>query len=217
MRCRVYQKQGLISNDDMLYTLSLFALEPVRWVKRYEWREMTPMEVCAIGTFWKSIGDAQCISYEDMPSCKTGWRDGLHWFEELEAWSIAYEERNMLPSTYNNITANETVRILVFDLPSSWFGFGRSLASALMDDRLRKSMMYDAPSPFFQSCVDTFFAVRKTLLRHAFLPRPWFMAQDFLSDKPDKNGRYHRLAFESEPWYYENTWWNRNTLQVWIK
>jgi len=32
----------------MLYTLSLFALEPIRWVNRYEWREMTPMEVCAM-------------------------------------------------------------------------------------------------------------------------------------------------------------------------
>jgi hypothetical protein len=45
---RNYQKKGLISNDDMLYTLSVFALEPVRWVKRYEWREMTPMEICAL-------------------------------------------------------------------------------------------------------------------------------------------------------------------------
>ena len=31
-----YLKAGKISNDDMLYTLSLFALEPVRWVNRYE-------------------------------------------------------------------------------------------------------------------------------------------------------------------------------------
>jgi hypothetical protein len=44
----LYQKKNLISNDDMLYTLSLFVLEPVRWVKRYEWREMTEMEICAL-------------------------------------------------------------------------------------------------------------------------------------------------------------------------
>jgi len=201
----------------MLYTLSLFALEPVRWVKRYEWREMTPMEVCAIATFWKSIGDAQGISYEVMASCKTGWKDGLHWFEELEAWSTAYEEHAMVPSTYNHTTGNETVRMLVYDLPSSWFGFGRNLSSALMEHRLRKAMMYDPPSPRFQACVDWFFAIRKILLRYTFLPRSSFMVQRLLSDKPDKNGRYHRLTFESEPWYYENTWWNRNTLQVWIK
>lgn len=44
----VYIKSGQISNDDMLYTLSMFALEPRNWIKRYEWRELTPMEVCAL-------------------------------------------------------------------------------------------------------------------------------------------------------------------------
>ena len=44
----IYQRKGLISNDDMLYTLSLFALEPVRWVNKYEWREFTDLEVCAM-------------------------------------------------------------------------------------------------------------------------------------------------------------------------
>ncbi|KAE9987389.1 hypothetical protein EG327_003835 [Venturia inaequalis] len=44
----LYQKKNLISNDDMLYTLSLFATEPCRWVNRYEWRQMTEMETCAM-------------------------------------------------------------------------------------------------------------------------------------------------------------------------
>jgi hypothetical protein len=44
----VYQKAGKISNDDMLYTLSLFVLETSRWIRTYEWRAMTPMEVCAM-------------------------------------------------------------------------------------------------------------------------------------------------------------------------
>jgi hypothetical protein len=201
----------------MLFTLSLFALEPVRWVKRYEWREMTLMEVCAIGTFWKSIGDAQGISYEDLPSSKFGWRDGLHWFEELDRWSTAYEERAMVPSQYNHETANETVKILIYDLPASWFEFGRKLTSTLMDDRLRKAMMYDAPPAWLQSTVDWVFAIRKILLKYMFLPRPSFMAPRYLSKEADKNGRYHTLLFETEPWYLENTWWNRNSLQVWIK
>jgi hypothetical protein len=47
-RDSMYQKKGLITNDDLLYTLSLFALEPVRWIERYEWRKMTPMEICAM-------------------------------------------------------------------------------------------------------------------------------------------------------------------------
>jgi hypothetical protein len=43
-----YQKAGKISNDDMLYTLSLFVLEVPRWVNQYEWRTLTPMETCGM-------------------------------------------------------------------------------------------------------------------------------------------------------------------------
>jgi hypothetical protein len=45
-----YIKAGKIRNDDMLYTLSVFALEPARWINRYEWRKMSHLEMCASGT-----------------------------------------------------------------------------------------------------------------------------------------------------------------------
>ncbi len=53
-----YQRAGKISNEDLLYTLSVFITEPISWIAKYEWRELTDMEICAIGTFWKSIGDS---------------------------------------------------------------------------------------------------------------------------------------------------------------
>ena len=42
-----YQKAGKISNDDMLYTLAVLALEPKRWIEQYEWRKLNEMELCA--------------------------------------------------------------------------------------------------------------------------------------------------------------------------
>lgn len=48
-----YQKAGKISNDDLLYTLSVFVTEPIDWVARYEWREMTDTEKNAFATFCK--------------------------------------------------------------------------------------------------------------------------------------------------------------------
>jgi hypothetical protein len=36
-----YQKAGKISQDDLLYTLSVFVTEPITWVGKYEWRSMT--------------------------------------------------------------------------------------------------------------------------------------------------------------------------------
>jgi hypothetical protein len=44
-----YQKAGKISQDDLLYTLSVFVTEPITWVGKYEWRSMTEIgEMC----FW---------------------------------------------------------------------------------------------------------------------------------------------------------------------
>ncbi|KAF2185019.1 hypothetical protein K469DRAFT_726903 [Zopfia rhizophila CBS 207.26] len=63
-----YQKAGKISNDDMLYTLSLFALEPIRWIYLYEWRRLTDLERCACGTFWKTMGNDMHVSFKPFPS-----------------------------------------------------------------------------------------------------------------------------------------------------
>ena len=43
-----YQRAGKISQDDLLYTLSVFITEPISWVGKYEWRALTDMEKCAI-------------------------------------------------------------------------------------------------------------------------------------------------------------------------
>ena len=141
----VYQKSGLILNDDLLYTLCLFAAEPMRWINRYEWRTLENFEKCALGTFWKSIGDAMGIGYEGLKSGQTGWTDGLQWLEEIIEWAEEYEKRCMLPDINNKTTAEETTGLLLWYVPSAMKGIGKSLVSALMDDRLRTAMMYVFP------------------------------------------------------------------------
>jgi hypothetical protein len=138
-----YRASGKILEDDMLYTLSLFALEPIRFVKMYEWREMTEMERCAVGTYWKSLGDALGISYEILPSGKTGFRDGIHWLEEIREWSLRYEVKHMKPHPRNKEIADRTIDVLVYNLPRFVKPFGLYFVSFLMDERLRSAMMYD--------------------------------------------------------------------------
>ena len=136
-----YRKSGKIAEPDMLYTLSLFALEPSRWVARYEWRRLTDMELCAIGTFWKSLGDAMMISYDKLPSSGSGWKDGLQWLQEMDAWGQDYERSYMVPDNNNKILGESTTRILLFGVPS-WLHEGATKAfTCLLDDRLRASMM----------------------------------------------------------------------------
>ena len=137
-----YRKSGKITNDDMLYTLSLFALEPVRWVKRYEWRELTELELCACGTYWKSIGDAMDISYSKLPSLVPGWKDGLQWLDEVEAWSLKYEEAYMVPANTNKQLADSHFEIIFINVPARFLGPCKKLISVLLGERLRKAMMW---------------------------------------------------------------------------
>ena len=142
-----YQKPGKnkIKDDDLLYTLALFAGEPTRWIDQYEWRKLEDFEKCAIGTFWKAIGDAMGIGYQNLRSGTEGgtpWTDGLQWLDELNEWSAKYEERYMVPDKNNQKTAEQTVAILLYNLPKPAKPYGRKIVSALMDDRLRTAMMY---------------------------------------------------------------------------
>lgn len=136
-----YQKSGQLLDDDMLYTLALFAREPARWIDQYEWRKLEDFERCAIGTFWKSVGDAMGIGYEKLNSGKDGWVDGLQWMDEVVEWADEYEKSCMRPHINNKITADQTVAILLWNIPPAMKGFGKHIVSALMDDRLRTAMM----------------------------------------------------------------------------
>lgn len=135
-----YRASGKILDDDMLFTLALFALQPIRFINRYEWRQLSDLERCAIGTFWKSVGDGLEISYEKLPSGKTGFRDGIQWLEEIDAWSEEYEAKFMVPDAKNRETADQTTAVLVYMLPKMLHPVGLQVVSFMMDDRLRKAM-----------------------------------------------------------------------------
>lgn len=136
-----YRASGKILEDDMLYTLALFALQPIRFINKFEWRTLSDLERCAIGTFWKSAGDALDISYSALPSGTAGFKDGIQWLDEMDAWSQAYEERCMVPDEKNRETADQTTDILVYMLPKLLVPVGLQFVSFMMDDRLRKAML----------------------------------------------------------------------------
>jgi hypothetical protein len=124
----------------MLYTLSLFVLETIRWTAKYEWRAATGLGRCAMGVCWKDLGEKMKISYERLPSANSGWKDSLHWLQELGAWSLAYEAENMVPAESNAQFASGTFDIALFNLPTFLKPYGYSVASCLLEPRLRKAM-----------------------------------------------------------------------------
>ena len=103
---------------------------------------MTDVELCACGTYWKSMGDAMEISYAKLPSSANGWQDGLHWLDEVRTWSDEYEESHMVPAETNKHLTDSQFDYLLPDWGPEYRDPCKKMAVALLGDRLRRSVMY---------------------------------------------------------------------------
>jgi len=135
-----YREEGTISNEDLLYTLSVFVIEPPRFARLYEWRAMNEMEYCAYGVFWKAVGDAMGIQYKGLLTHDT-WRDGIEFADDITAWAKKYEADMMKPSVIANKPARALIPIITYWIP--WFAtsFAEEVVCILMGDRVREAFM----------------------------------------------------------------------------
>ncbi|RAK97041.1 uncharacterized protein BO80DRAFT_364960 [Aspergillus ibericus CBS 121593] len=211
-----YRASGKILEDDMLYTLGLFATQPIEFVEKYEWRNLSDLEKCAIGTFFKSLGDSLDISYDALPSGKTGFRDGLQWLEEVRTWSEDYEARCMVPNVKNREIADQTIAMLLYMVPKPLQNIGLNFVTFMMDDRLRKAMLFDAP-PTFQAMLFSFLlSARRFAMRYLALPRPYFLRYTSYTEEVDENGRIFMVNWDAAPYYVKPTFRNRWGPVAWL-
>ncbi|KAF1364717.1 hypothetical protein EJ07DRAFT_171690 [Lizonia empirigonia] len=176
-------------------------MEVERWIRLWEWRSLTKMEICAFGTHWKVVGDAMGIDYSNLRHGPRSFKDGLAFFEDIKEWAEQYELEHMVPDKYNHQLAEETTRILLANAPDVLKPYGQNMVTALMDDRLRCAMMYDEPPPIYLRVVKAIFGMRKLISRWLLLPRPYALRVRPVTDNPDlKTGRYFMTEYENEPW-----------------
>ncbi|MFJ1804258.1 oxygenase MpaB family protein [Streptomyces sp. NPDC088180] len=93
-----------ISNGDMLYVLSTFVFEPIRWIDRWAWRRTVETERLSAFYFYREVGARMNI--QDLPSEYT----------EFERFNVEYERANfrLTPSSVE-------VGAAVMKLYSSWY------------------------------------------------------------------------------------------------
>ncbi|KAI3327842.1 hypothetical protein HD806DRAFT_337217 [Xylariaceae sp. AK1471] len=205
-----YRKAGKISDADMLYTLSLFALEPVRWANRYDWRRLTDVERAAMGVFWRDMGEAMSIPYDILEPYVGERRDGLDWLEAIDQWSMTYEEKYMVPAGSNEKLGWGTLNVLLFNTPTWLRGFTLKLVSAVLEDRLRAAMRIEEPGRIHRAIVNSFLTLRAWTVRYTHLPRPSWLRNKFFTDDLDpKTGKYHTVQYIAHPWYMKPTFWSR--------
>ncbi|KAG6041917.1 hypothetical protein E4U41_000406 [Claviceps citrina] len=209
-----YIKAGTISNQDLLYTLSVFVTEPIAWIGRWEWRPLTDMEVCAQGVFWKSVGDAMGIECAGLLE-RDSWRDGIEFVEDVTAWARGYERERMVPADTNRQTADELLRLLLHCVPTrGGRAFARHAIGVLLGERLRSAMIHPNPPPSVEQIVHFILSTRRFLLRHLSLPR--FSPRVEFSDRDPQTGRYHHNDYLLDPYYVKPTLASRWGPLAWL-
>ena len=142
------------------------------------------------------------IDYSGLRHGPSNFKDGYEFFEDIKKWADEYERRCMVPNKFNHQLAEETTRILLVNVPGPMKRFGKVLVTALMDERLRKAMLYDKPPAIYLKTIKFIFGVRKLFLKYLIPPRPYALRYNPVSEHPDpKTGRYHMNEYDSEPWY----------------
>lgn len=136
----LYRPSGKMTDDDLLYTLGLFALEPLRFVERWEWRAPTRDERYALATLWRALGQDLKIPFDRLPSSGSGFRDALHWLAELEVWGLDYEARNRARSDDSVRLAEMQLDAWVSGVPACFKGVARGFVAALIEPGLRRAM-----------------------------------------------------------------------------
>ncbi|MBW4709184.1 DUF2236 domain-containing protein [Roseobacter sp. YSTF-M11] len=118
-----------IDNSDMLYVLSTFICEPIRWLDRYGRRPMTPREQRAWFLYYRGLGERMGIKGIPME------------LETIMYWNEAYEVTNFRFAETNRRISEATIRLLLgFYLPRWLFWAGRPAVRALLDPALLDAM-----------------------------------------------------------------------------
>ncbi len=143
-----------IANEDMLYVLSTFVIEPIRWIARFGWRDLTPAETQAIFTFYRDMGVRMGIT--DIPADITAY----------ERFNRDYEARNFRRADSNALVGSRTRDLLLgFYLPKRLIPMGRPVVHAMMDDPLRKAMGFPPAPRWLRAAVPAGLRLRARVLR----------------------------------------------------
>ncbi|KAF8989546.1 hypothetical protein BDQ17DRAFT_1434387 [Cyathus striatus] len=187
-----------INNDDFLYNLALFMIEPIRWTAKFDWRPHSPVEIQAIFVLWAEVGR------------RMGMENVWNTYDEMVEWTNAYESTNMIPSDPSETLANLTINHFLNRVPTL-FGLrklARQLVLSVLDEHTRKAMRMPPPNPYISSLIYYLFKSRAFIVRHFCLPRrkPALWVQlDMSSVSVDSAGMMRMHSFyprRAGPYYY---------------
>lgn len=160
-----------IRNADFLYVLSTFIYEPIRWLERFGWRQLSPLEKQALFYFWFSVG--QQMGIQAIP-------DDYH---SLEQYNLEYERQYFRYTEANQRVGESTLKLFLSWFPVPLRSLIRPLVYAIMDDRMIQAFGFPSPQPWQRHLLEQLLRSRGRLL-HYFPPR---QTPSFYSDEPQRS------------------------------
>jgi len=162
-----------IDNADMLYVLSTFVCEPIRWLDRFGRRPMTGRERRAWFLYYRGLG------------ARMGIRDIPSELADLMRWNTRYEAANFRFADTNRRIGGATRDLLLgFYLPRRLVRIGRPVVHALLDRPLREAMGFPEAPWWLRRSVMAAMRMRAGVLRRlpprrtprhlTALPRPTY-------------------------------------------
>jgi hypothetical protein len=142
-----------ISSEDMLYVLSTFVIEPLRWNDRYGWRPVSAAEREAGFQYWRHLGPRLMV--RDVPAT----------LDELWGFNADYERRNLVYADTNARVAEATLQPILARLPRPAHGLFRQALAALYEPHVRRAFGWPDPPKAVRRGVDGALRGRAVVLR----------------------------------------------------
>ncbi len=151
-----------IRQSDYAYVLSGFVAEPIRWIERYGWRALTPVEQEALFLFWDHVGTLMHL--EQRPRTLP---DLMELNQRANAELFAYSDSNQR-------VADATVAMLLAPWPAPLHRWLRSVVCSLLDPDTLNSLNWPCPPAWQTQALRTALHCRSrilSLLRRVWVPR----------------------------------------------
>ena len=147
-----------ISNDDLLYVLSVFVIVPIRWMSDYGWRDFCEEERIASANYYRELG--RLMNIKGIPGS----------YQDFAMMMDDYERTHFGFSPGGRRVSDSTLDLMVTFPPSSLLPsrLVRRLSMSLMDNSLLTSFHYPVPTPIERVLVRSALRTRGRVVR--FMP-----------------------------------------------
>lgn len=143
-----------ISNDDYVYVLSTFVLEPIRWMDRFGWRAMVSNERLGLFHFWRAIG--RRMNIKAIPTN----------LADLDRYNREYEQAHFHYTPANRqLAATLRDTYLGWYIPRPLWPLAHPFVYAMMDEPLLAAFGFPKPAPVLRRLVETAVRARARLVR----------------------------------------------------